>query len=153
MKLLSNNNIRVVFAGRGIDVPLIEDAASEDDRISYLGMLTMEELFRIYEESDVLMNLRIEEEVDFHFPSKLLEILTTGKSVISTPIAHAKRDYGKFLYVLDEITPMALAKLMQRIANTPKNQRLAKGIAQRKFMIENRNWNVRTDEILKYINK
>lgn len=151
MKQNVNPQIRVLFAGRGIDVPLIEEAAKKDARIEYLGMLTMEELFKVYEKADVLMNLRIEEEVDFHFPSKLLECLTTGKCVISTPIAHAKRDYGKYLEILEPTTPDGLSSLMDSIAKKTKNSLCERGVEQRQFMVENRNWKARTDEILKYM--
>ena len=151
MKINTNPNIRVVFAGRGNDVCLIEEATKTDGRIKYVGMLTMEELFKVYENSDVLMNLRIEEEVDFHFPSKLLEYLATGKCVISTPIAHAQRDYGQYLKVLEDITPESLSNLMNLITSMSKLNLCEKGHEQRKFMIEKRNWDYRTLEILKYM--
>jgi hypothetical protein len=151
MKLNKNSKIKVQFAGKGIDVPIIEEAAKQDSRIEYLGMLTMDELFKVYEQADVLMNLRIEEEIDFHFPSKLLEILTTGKCVISTPIAHVKRDYGEFVEVLDNATPEALSDLMNSITCQSKGDLCDRGLRQREFMIQNRNWESRTSEILKYM--
>lgn len=151
MKLNDNPRIKVLFAGKGIDVTLIKEAAKKDTRIEYLGMLTMEELFKVYEQSDVLMNLRIEEEIDFHFPSKLLEYLATGKYVISTSIAHAKRDYGEFLEILDKPDPTLLCDLMNNITRISKKNLSMRGIKQRQFMLNKRNWNYRTEEILKYM--
>lgn len=152
MKVNKNPKIKVLFAGRGIDVPIIEEASRHDSRIEYLGMLTMEKLFKVYEQADVLMNLRIEEEMDFHFPSKLLEILASGKCVISTPIAHAKRDYGKYIEILEPISAEALSNLINRITLVSKSDLCERGKEQRQFMIQHRNWNVRTAEILKYMN-
>ncbi len=151
MKLCANPNIKVAFAGRGNDVELIKDAAKADNRISYEGMLSIDELFKLYERSDVLLNLRIEEEVDFHFPSKLLEYMATGKVVLSTSIAHAKRDYGHLIEILDEITPRALKDAMERIAEMPKSILYEKGKKSREFMLENRTWKKRTEEIIRYM--
>lgn len=145
-------DIMVVFAGKGNDVPLIEEAAQKDARIKYVGMLSMDELFKVYESADVLLNLRIEEEVDMHFPSKLLECLTMGKLVLSTPIAHAERDYGQYMEILHDITPEGLAEKMADIAARSKADLLETGMKARAFMLENRTWEKRTKEIVDYIN-
>lgn len=145
-------DVRVIFAGKGNAVDEILEAARYDSRIEYVGMLNMGELFKVYEKSDVLLNLRIEEENDMHFPSKLLEYMSVGKWVISTPVAHAERDYGEFLDFLYEMTPDALALKMESIAGMPKELLLDRGLKTRAFMLENRTWHKRTQEIIEYIN-
>lgn len=151
MKKYHNPNVRVVFAGKGIDVPIIEEAAAEDTRISYVGMLNMDDLFKLYEEADVLMNLRLEEEIDFHFPGKLLEYLSTGRYVISTPIAHAERDYGNFISVLHDKTPEGLIRMMDSVQRMGRDFLYENGKKARMFMLENRTWDAQTRKILKYI--
>jgi glycosyltransferase involved in cell wall biosynthesis len=143
----------VHFAGRGIDVPLIKDAASKDPRIQYEGMLTMDELFALYEKSDILLNLRLEEEVDFHFPSKLLECMATGKHVISTPIAHAERDYGKYITILHDMSPEGLVKKIKELSEIGRTELVKMGKETRRFMLEHRQWAERTKEILNYLNR
>ena len=153
MKKYSCPKIRVVFAGKGNDVPLIEEAAKKDKRISYAGMLNMDELFQLYEKADVLLNLRLEEEVDFHFPGKLLEYLTTGRYVISTPIAHAEREYGKYMSVLHDKTPHGLIDMIETLMNQGKEILFERGLEARQFMLENRTWEKQTQKILEYICK
>lgn len=152
MRKYNNPNVRVVFAGKGIDVPLIQEAATKDKRIRYAGMLKMDELFKLYKEADVLLNLRLEEEVDFHFPGKLLEYLTTGRYVISTPVAHAERDYGQFMSVLHDKTPEGLVNLMDAVVQKGKPYLYHVGVMARQFMLEKRNWDVQTRRILEYMN-
>lgn len=147
----TNPNVRVVFAGKGNDVSLIEEAAKKDKRISYAGMLNMDELFKLYDEADVLLNLRLEEEVDFHFPGKLLEYLVTGRYVISTPVAHAERDYGNYISVLHDKTPEGLAEMMDGIILQGKSKLFEIGVRARDFMLENRTWDVQTKRILEYM--
>lgn len=151
MANFSNPNVRVVFAGKGNDVPLIEDAAKKDKRISYAGMLNMDELFKLYEESDVLLNLRLEEEVDFHFPGKLLEYLATGRYVISTPVAHAEREYGNYMSVLHDKTPEGLKKMIESVLKMGKQELLETGIKARQYMLKNRTWEVQTKRILEFM--
>ena len=151
LKLKPDLDIRVIFAGGGIDVPKIVEASKCDKRIEYVGMLNMEDLFKIYEKADVLLNLRIEEENDMHFPSKLLEYMSMGKWVLSTPIAHSERDYGQYLDFLYDLTPEALAIKMEEIATHSKEFLYEAGIKTRHFMLENRTWEKRTREILEYI--
>ncbi|MFA6779566.1 MAG: glycosyltransferase [Paludibacteraceae bacterium] len=145
-------DVKVIFAGNGIDVPQLEEMAKSDSRIQYVSRLTMDELFKYYEQADVLLNLRIEEEVDMHFPSKLLECLTMGKLVISTPVAHADRDYGQYMEVLHNITPDGFATKLQEIYDRPKQELLEKGMKAREFMLQNRTWKIRTKEFMEYVN-
>lgn len=152
MSQYDNPNVRVVFAGKGGDVPLIEEAVANDARISYVGMLNMDDLFMLYERADVLLNLRLEEEVDFHFPGKLLEYLATGCYVISTPVAHAERDYGDYMEVLHDRTPEGLIRMMEKVQQIGKKQLYETGVKARQFMIDNRTWDVQTKRILNYMN-
>ena len=151
MKIRPDLNVKVIFAGNGNDVPKILAAANSDKRIEYAGMLNMDELFKLYEKADVLLNLRIEEENDMHFPSKLLEYMSMGKWVVSTPVAHAERDYGDFLDFLYIQTPEGLATKMDEISKLSKGDMYLSGVKMRQFMLENRTWRIRTKEILNYI--
>lgn len=145
-------DVIVCFAGKGVDVGLIEERSVSDKRIRYLGLLSQEEIFKLYEISDVLLNLRIEEPNDMHFPSKLLEYIATGKHVISTSIAHAERDYGEFMTVLQTISENSLYLAIKNIMDSDPKDIYEQGKLARQFMISNRNWGKRTSEILNYIN-
>ena len=151
LRLRPSLDVRVKFCGRGNDVPLIKEAAQKDPRIEYLGMLTQEELLKVYEKADVLLNLRIEEEEDYHFPGKFLECLAMGKLVISTPIAHVERDYGRYVKMLHEVTDEGLATVMEDITKLPKHELLEKGKAARAFMLQHRTWKKRTKDIVEYM--
>lgn len=152
MAKYSRSNVRIIFAGKGNDVTLIEDAAKKDSRIKYVGMLNMDALFELYDEADVLLNLRLEEELDFHFPGKLLEYLATGRYVISTPVAHAERDYGKYMSILHNKTPDGLITVMERVQEMGKKALYSMGLRAREFMLNNRTWDVQTKRILDYMN-
>jgi glycosyltransferase involved in cell wall biosynthesis len=153
MSKYANPNISIVFAGNGQDVPLIESAATIDKRISYVGLLNMDDLFKLYEKADVLLNLRLEECIDYHFPGKLLEYLATGRYVISTPVAHAERDYGAYMSILHNKSPEGLIEMMDEIQAKGKRWLFEAGIKARQFMLENKTWDVQTKRIIAYMNK
>jgi len=151
LKAYPDLDVSIVFAGRGMDVPLIEDASVNDSRIKYAGSLTLNELFKLYEEADVLLNLRIEEDVDFHFPSKLLEYMVTGRHVISTPIAHAERDYGEYITFVKDITPDGLYMAIKEVIARKKETLYKTGLRAREFMLKYKNWGYQTSRIYDYI--
>ena len=144
-------NIKVVFAGKGQDVPIITEYASTDNRVEYAGMLDMDALFKLYENADVLLNIRIEDTVDYHFPSKLLEYMSTGKHVISTPVAHAARDYGAYLSILKDISSGGLYNKMVEVMSKGKLSLYESGVKSRAFILENRNWEAQTSRIMNYM--
>lgn len=146
-------NAEFIFAGQGIDVPLIEKASQVNFRIRYAGMLSQDALFKLYEQVDVLLNLRLEEETDFHFPSKLLEYMATGKHVLSTPVAHAERVYGEYISILKDPTPDGLAEAIKTVISMGKQNIYCKGKTAREFMLNNRTWGFQTKRILAYMTK
>ena len=146
-------DIKIYVAGVGNDVPLIKEKALSDTRVEYCGMLDMDNLFRLYSSADVLLNIRIEEEIDFHFPSKLFEYMATGKCVLSTPIAHAERDYADYISFLTDISSDGLAQKIYEIMGGGKHELFIRGEKTREYILKNRRWRNRVTEILKYMNE
>ena len=77
--------------------------------------------------------------------------MATGCHVISTPIAHAERDYGEYITILKDASPEGLYKVISEIIQCKKEELYLKGIIRRRFMLENRNWFVQTKKIEDYI--
>ena len=154
MKINKNQNIKIWFAGKGIDLPIIRQAEENDSRIKYLGMLDLDQLFSYYQKVDVLMNVRVTEddECRYLFPSKFFEYLVTGKYVITTQVAHLERDYGHVCSVLSNNSPETLSNEMEEISKMSKLELNAKGEKARKYMIENRTWDIQSAKIYEYIN-
>lgn len=89
LKAFSRNNnpdIRLNISGKGSFQKLVEDAAKQDDRITYLGCVPYEEYLSNLKQADVLVNPRNMNlpENENNFPSKIMEYLATGKPIIST---------------------------------------------------------------------
>ena len=155
MKINKNQNIKVWFAGKGIDLQIIRQAEEYDKRIKYLGMLDLDELFSYYQKADVLMNIRVTEEAEcrYLFPSKFFEYLVTGKYIITTQVAHLERLYGHLCFVLHENSPQILAQAMEIVTNLPKGDLIKRGRKAREFMLENRTWDIQSNKIIDYLDR
>lgn len=155
MRINTNPSVKIWFAGKGPDVELINAASKIDSRIEYKGMLNLDQLFKLYQEADVLLNIRVipEEEGAYLFPSKLIEYLTIGKLVISTQAVHISRDYGHICTVLDQVNPKELSDYIDKIADLSNSEMHVKGLQARNYMLNNYTWDKRSEEILKYINE
>lgn len=83
---IDNPSIRLKISGKGSLQKLVEDAAKQDHRISYLGCVPYEEYLSNLKQADVLVNPRNMNlpENENNFPSKIMEYLATGKPIIST---------------------------------------------------------------------
>lgn len=149
----TNPNIQIFFAGNGRDEEYVKQIIQKDRRIVYKGMLSLDELFELYEEVDVLINLRVTEEEDkYLFPSKIIEYLTIGKYVISTGIGHIKSEYGHMCKVIDKPTPESLSQILNSVHNMTNAELYEKGQKSRNFMIETHTWNIQSKKILEYMN-
>jgi glycosyltransferase involved in cell wall biosynthesis len=150
--LNKNPNIRIWFAGNGRDMEFVKKLAKEDHRVEYKGMLDLDELFKLYTEVDVLMNLRVTLSEDIYlFPSKILEYLTIGKYVITTNVGHIKDKYGHLCKVLDNPSPEMLSLEIDKIESLSSAELLENGNNSRKYMIETHIWKIQSEKILNYI--
>lgn len=148
-----NPKIEMWFAGSGPDESIIKDAAKKDSRITFWGKLNLDQLFDLYKKADVLLNLRITDdgEGEYLFPSKILEYLTVGKSVLTTKVAHIEKEYGHLCKVLEKNNSEQLSIALEEFVAKDETELIQQGKEARRFMIETRTWNKQAEKIFEYI--
>lgn len=153
MKTNQDPRLRLWIAGWGANVPDVQSAAESDSRIAFLGTLDHEALFRKYAEADVLLNLRdmSDPALAYHYPSKLLEILVTGKPVITTNTNHTREAYGHICKVIDSIDGFGDA--VKGLMNMSAEERCAYGKRAREWMLANKTWRAQGPAIREYVEK
>lgn len=139
----------LLIAGRGGLEPLVSRAAAGDARIQPLGFLDAPALAEAYRRADVLLNIRLTQSnpAPYHFPSKLIEYLATGRTVISTAAAHIRDEYGAFCLLLEREEPDALAALMRRAAGMSAGERATLGRRARDYVRGRKTWTVQVEQI------
>lgn len=154
MTLIPDQDIELWFAGPdGSSLDAIKRRQKADKRIVYKGLLDHAALFKLYEDADLLLNVRITRSMntDYLFPSKMLEYLAVGKPVLSTAVAHVEKDYGDYCYVVKEETAAALAAKIVSVKWIPASERYGLGCRAREFMLKNRTWNAQGKRICAYL--
>lgn len=142
MKNNRNPNIRLLIAGSGPCEHQVVAAAATDARIVFEGMLDLDSLFEKYHAADVILNLRLTQRLDTStwFPSKFFEAMACGRLVLTTNVAHLKREYGDYCRVLEDETPEALSQMMDAVAGMKREERDAIGSSARTFMLATHTW-------------
>lgn len=155
MKTNKDPLLRLWVAGRGEFAKEVENAAAKDSRIEYKGMLPHSELFKLYANADALLNLRDDSDpaMQYHYPSKFLEMLAVGKPVIATDVAHTREAYGEHCFVMDGFSLEAFAAQVERIRGMSPEKRCEFGRATREWMLANKTWKAQAELIGSYIEK
>lgn len=156
MKLVKDSSVRLIVAGQGNEAceQAVKDAAMKDSRIEFVGQQTLDDLFALYKDADVFLNLRITEKIDTScfFPSKFIEALVVGRYVISTNVAHLKDMYGDYCRVLYDERPQTLAQAMIEATHISREYRDKIGAKARQFMLNSHTWNHQMARVYHYCN-
>jgi glycosyltransferase involved in cell wall biosynthesis len=151
--MLSGERFRLRIAGWGPLDHLVRSAASKDQRIEFLGQISLERVFEAYHSSSILVNLRMTKtrNTKYFFPSKMMEYLASGVPVISTCTGHVEDEFGGFTYLLKEETPQALCQLIQHVAGLDPRDRLETGRRARAYMETHKTWKAQTEKLALFI--
>lgn len=151
--LLEGDRYRLHIAGTGPLENTVREAAGRDHRIRYHGFIPFEEVLSLYATADVLVNMRLTQRLNtrYFFPSKTMEYMASGVPVITTCPGNMAEEYGAFTYLLHEETPEALADMILSVDTLPVEQRNAKGLAARQYIVTNKTWDAQAGKIVRFL--
>lgn len=144
--------IRFVITGSGELAESLAALASEDGlpAVEFLGKVTRDTYRRVIEEAHVGLALKLQsgDLADTTFPSKVIEIASTGMLLVTTKISDVPLLFGDegAIYV-DEETPSRLAALFKRLDS--ERSMLGRVAAQGQFRIREHCSRARVGESLK----
>jgi glycosyltransferase involved in cell wall biosynthesis len=140
--LVSGKEYRLWLFGKGEMEGAVKAYTVRDPRIIYWGMLPNQELLDLEAQSTVLINPRLSgaEFTKYSFPSKLLEYMITGRPVVSTMLPGIPREYHEYLFILQDETPLGLAKLLQEVCEKPQTELSDIGQRARSFVMREKNY-------------
>jgi glycosyltransferase involved in cell wall biosynthesis len=150
---LEGQEYRLHIAGKGNLLHEVEDACKHDPRIIYHGFLSHKEVLKLYKNADLLVNPRRSHYQSYRycFPSKVLEYLLGGRSVLLTDIGHTESEFGEFVFLLRDESPQGFANLVNEIRQTPAEIREEKARRAREYVLKHKNWEVQGEKLAKMI--
>ncbi|MGM9604483.1 MAG: glycosyltransferase, partial [Faecousia sp.] len=92
-----------------------------------------------------------EEYVQYSFPSKTMEYMSTGTPVLTTALPCIPEEYHPHLYFIGEETPQGIAEALSRVLSHSDAELFAKGCQARRFVLEQRNNVVQAAKVLEML--
>lgn len=125
--------------GRGPVEGRIREAAGRDARIKFAGAVPPDSMPSVYAIADILVNPRPADGAlaARSFPSKLLEYMSTGVSVVTTDLPTLPTDYREHL-VIAQAGARGLAHAIDRVAAETPESRRSRGEHAREFILSTR---------------
>ena len=101
---IKGENYRLILCGDGDARPYVEEQIKKDSRIEYKGVVTSSVANEYINSADVLINPRSnsEEYTKYSFPSKNIEYLMTGKTVVAYMLDGMPKCYENYVYIIPD---------------------------------------------------
>jgi len=151
--LLEGDNYRLEIAGAGPLENMVRQAANKDEHINFHGFISFDEVLKLYDSADVLVNMRLTKAINtrYFFPSKIMECLISGVSVISTCPGHVREEFSDFTFLIKGERPVDLANMVKYVASLAPDIRADKAVKAQKYMIRNKTWDGQGLRLVKFI--
>ena len=152
---LENTDAELWICGSGDSENDINEAAKQDSRIKYFGMVDSQAALKMQRQATVLVNPRTSEGeyTRYSFPSKTMEYLLAGKSVIINRLSGIPEEYYEYVYTPDDEGIEALAACISSVLAMNPSTRNTRAQRGREFIISQKNSFIQTKRILNLISK
>lgn len=140
--LIHDPTFRLWICGAGDMANQILNAAAQDRRIVYWGLLPEDDFQKKCLQATIFVSPRssMTPYIKYSFPSKLLEYMVTGRPVVSTALPGIPSEYHKYIFLLRDETPSALATMLQDVCNKPQAELDEIGRLARDFVNDKKNY-------------
>lgn len=150
---IKDRGVRLVICGRGEVEKEVQEAAINDARIIYRGMVSADEAYACQCSADLLINPRKNEEeyTKYSFPSKILQYMSSGTPVLCYHLDGMCEDYDQFLFYVEQNE--SLAQSIQRIMAMDREYINNRGIQAREYVLHKKSNAAQTKRILEELDK
>lgn len=148
--LIKDPDYRLLIAGGGSGVDLVEEYARKDSRIIYLGFISPQEVLRHQLESTVLVSPRLSNRdyVKYSFPSKSVDSLASGIPYVAHCLPCDPPEYAQYInYPADE-TDEGLKDKLVEICELSEEDRKKIGDRARFFVLNEKNPAIMTRRVV-----
>ena len=152
-QMLKQENIELWICGSGECKDDIEEAALQDPRIKFFGLVNSQIALKLQHKATILVNPRTSEGeyTKYSFPSKTMEYLLAGKSVIANRLPGIPEEYYEYIYTPKDESVVAMAECINSVLALNDNEKEHKALSGREFVVNKKNSKVQTARILEMI--
>lgn len=152
MKYLLKEDVELRIYGNGYLKQYILDSQEGDERIKYYGQISNDEMRKVQQEADILINPRqVDNQISrYTFPSKTFEYFLSKTIVVSTLIPSYPDEYLDKIVVAED-SPQGLADAIIKVLRMScEEKKLIEERAYR-FVVEEKKWSSQIEKIYQYI--
>jgi glycosyltransferase involved in cell wall biosynthesis len=147
------DNFRLIICGKGNN-ELLNNTLSINKRITFLGMVSEQDLLSLYSEAFLFINPRLigEKSNESNFPSKLLDYLSYSKPIISTYTSGINPLYKEVIQFVYSDDPVELASKIDEIGSWNDEHYINNSGKIREFVEKNKKWSKVIVDFTKWAN-
>lgn len=152
-RMVHDENIELWICGSGDSKEAIEEAARKDARIKFFGLVDSRTALEMQHKATILVNPRTSkgEYTKYSFPSKTMEYLLAGRSVIINRLPGIPEEYYDYVYTPNDESVEAFAECISNVLHLDKDIREQRSKVGRQFIIEKKNSKVQMKRLIKMI--
>ncbi len=152
---IKDNDVELWICGSGDSENAIIDAANIDTRIKFFGLVDSQTALKMQRQATILVNPRTSdgEYTKYSFPSKTMEYLLSGKSVIINRLPGIPEEYYQYVYIPNNESVEAMTLCISKVLSEEVDDREQKAQSGRNFILSQKNSRVQTRRILELIAK
>lgn len=153
--LITEKNYRLWICGEGIGKKDVQESALKDERITYFGQISNEEVQVLQRRASLLVNPRKNdmEYTKFSFPSKTMEYLASGTPVIMHKLGGIPDEYHQYFFCPKDNSPEALKDKIIEVTNMPVLDRNEHARKAQEFIFKYKNPKVQAGKIIELLNR
>lgn len=154
-QMINDYNVELWICGSGDSEVAINEAANRDSRIKFFGLVDSQTALKMQHQATILVNPRTSEGeyTKYSFPSKTMEYLLSGKSVIINRLSGIPDEYYNYVFVPTNETVSSLAACITQVIAMDPFERMTIARQGRDFIIHNKNSRIQTGRIIEMISK
>lgn len=154
-QLVNDDGVELWICGSGDSKEAIENAAMQDSRIKFFGLVDSQSALKMQCQATVLVNPRTSEGeyTKYSFPSKTMEYLLSGKSTIINRLPGIPEEYYDFVFTPKDESVEALAECIQSVLTMDSETRKMRAKCGREFIMSHKNSKKQTKRILDMISQ
>ncbi len=152
-KMVKDEDAELWICGSGNSKEAIVEATKTDSRIKFFGLVNSNIALEMQHKATILVNPRTSEGeyTKYSFPSKTMEYLLAGRSVIINRLPGIPEEYYDFVFTPKNESVEAFADCIMNVLHMDNKTREERAAAGRSFIIEKKNSKVQMERVLNLI--
>lgn len=150
---INDKDVELWICGSGDSEVAIKETVNRDSRIKFFGLVDSQTALKMQRQATILVNPRTSEGeyTKYSFPSKTMEYLLSGKSVIINRLPGIPEEYYQYVYTPKDESVDAMAECISCVLADDRDSRNVKAQSGRNFIVSQKNSRIQTKRILEMI--